>query len=158
MVNLNAGLIPVDRTFHDLGALIQECGEKTKKSFSNYQWKLSIESLPLIPFDKDLIELLFYNLAYHSIEFAPPDSTIEIFVRQAGEYAEMSIMSAGLTIPQEVFDVAFEKAYRIPGSTNTGLGLGLAIVKTIMRIHKGELKVKPRPEGGMIFSIFLPIV
>lgn len=158
MVNLSAGLIPVNRTSHNLNELINLCSVKAKKSLVTYTWSFILEDrLPIIPFDYDLIELLFYNLAFHAVEFSLPDSTIEIRTKQVGDYVEMSISGEGQSIPPEMVDVAFEKFYRIPGSTSTGLGLGLAIAKTIAEIHNGELKVKNRPKGGMVFSLFLPI-
>lgn len=158
MVNLNAGLTPVVRRVHDLKEFIEQSCLKVKKSFSNYRWKLSLEPLPLIPFDQDLIELLFFNLAFHAVEFSPPDSTIEVRAVLTGDYIEISISGEGQSIPLEMVDVAFERFYRIPGSTNTGLGLGLAIAKTITEIHKGQFRVQHRPEGGMIFAVLLPIV
>lgn len=158
MVNLSAGLMPVNRTLHDLRELILFCSARIKKTMHTYVWVVSLdEKLPQIPFDYDLIELLFYNLAFHAVEFALPDSSIEIEAKQSGDYIVMSISGEGQSIPPEMVDVAFEKFYRIPGSTSSGLGLGLAIAKTIAEIHNGELKVKNRPHGGMIFSLFLPI-
>ena len=157
MVNLSAGLTPVDRTFHELNQFICLCFEKIKKSFANYTWHLSLDNLALIPFDRNLLELLFYNLAFHVVEFSLPESTIEIKAKQTGDHIEISISGEGTSIPLEMVDVAFEKFYRLPGSTDTGLGLGMAIAKSIAEIHHGELKVTNRPEGGMIFSVFLPI-
>lgn len=158
MVNLSAGLTPVNRAFHDLKELINRCAKRMKKSMSTYHWKLSIEEdLPLIPFDYDLIELLFYNISFHAIEFALPESTIEIEAKQMGDHIALSIAGEGQSIPPEMVDIAFERFYRIPGSTSYGLGLGFAIARTIVELHNGVLKVKNRPQGGMIFSLSLPI-
>lgn len=158
MVNLSAGLTPVNRTLHDLKQLVNGCALRMKKSMSTYQWKVLLdETLPPIPFDYDLLELLFYNLAFHAIEFSLPESTIEIETKQVGDYIMMSIAGEGQSIPPEMVDVAFEKFYRIPGSTSHGLGLGLAIAKAIVEIHSGTLQVKNRPQGGMVFSLFLPL-
>lgn len=157
MVNLNAGLTPVNRTKHDFKELITVCTTRLRKTLSVYKWNLSAdENMPSIPFDYELIELLFYNLAFHAVEFAPPDSTVEIEVKSMGDYAMMSISSEGQSIPPDMVEVVFEKFYRVPGTTK-GLGLGLAIAKTIADVHYGELKIKNRPKGGMIFALYLPI-
>lgn len=158
MVNLSAGLTPVNRAQHDLKELINICSSRMQKNMPTYQWKLLLDNtLASIPFDYDLMELLFYNLAFHAMEFSPPDSTIEIETKQMGDYVLMSIAGQGQSIPSEMVDVAFEKFYRVPGSSSHGLGLGLAIAKAIVEIHNGTLQVKNRPEGGMIFSLFLPL-
>jgi two-component system, OmpR family, sensor histidine kinase KdpD len=158
MVNLSAGLTPINREMHDLNELINLCSLRIKHTLNNYVWTLSLdERLPQISFDYDLIELLFYNLAFHAVEFSPPETNIIIESKQNGDFLEMSILGEGQSIPPEMVDVAFEKFYRIPGTTSSGLGLGLAIAKTIAEIHNGELKVKNRLKGGMVFSLLLPI-
>ena len=91
-----------------------------------------------------------------------PQGKIEIDTKRSGDFVLMSLSSEGQSIPPEMIDVAFERFYRIPGMNNKengpkGLGLGLAIAKTIAEIHRGRLDVKNRPEGGMIFSLFLPV-
>lgn len=157
MVNLNAGLTPVNRTMHDLKELINFCVERVKKTLLPYNWTLILdENLPQILFDYELIELLFYNLAFHVVEFAPPESTVEIQAKSIGDYVVMSISGEGQSIPPDMVDVVFEKFYREPG-TSKGLGLGLAIAKTIAEVHNGTLKIKSRPKGGMSFSLYLPI-
>jgi two-component system sensor histidine kinase KdpD len=161
MVNLNAGLTPVNRVMNNLKELIELGCSRVEKALPSYVWSISIaNNLPKIPFDYDLIELLFYNLVFHAVEFSLPESTIEIEARQVGDYVVMTIAGEGQSIPEEILDVAFEKFYRIPGTTSSGLGLGLAIAKTIAEIHGGELKVKNRqsPKGGMIFSLYLPML
>ena len=163
MVNLNAGLTPINKTKTNIKNLVVTCQERVKKSMTNYKWSLLIEdNLPDIMLDHDLVELLFYNLAFHAMEFSPPESTIEVAAKKSGKYIEISVSGEGQSIPEEMIDVAFEKFYRIPGTMinvneSKGLGLGLAIAQTIAEIHNGTLKVVNRPEGGMTFSILLPI-
>lgn len=158
MVNLSAGLTPINRAKNSIVELIQNCFERMKKTSNMYDWKISIEErLPEIYFDYDLIELIFYNLSFHAMEFAPPNATIEVEAKQSGDFIVLSISGEGQSIPPEMLDVAFEKFYRVPGTTSTGLGLGLAIAKSIAEIHGGQLKVQNRSAGGMIFSLFLPI-
>lgn len=157
MVNLSAGLTPIKTARHNLKDLVETCSERLKAD-NPYHWVIRIENdLPDLLFDYDLIELLFFNLAFHAMEFSPPQSTIEIDARQQGEYIVLSIANEGQSIPPEMVEAAFEKFYRLPGSSSSGLGLGLAIGRAIAQIHGGELKVQNRPQGGMIFSLFLPI-
>ncbi|MEI8365563.1 MAG: ATP-binding protein [Parachlamydiaceae bacterium] len=161
MVNLSAGITPVNRIKNDLKKLIVSWHKRVQESMTNYSWKIHIEdNLPEVIFDRDLIELLFYNLAFHAMEFAPPESTIEVEAKQSGDYVVMSLSGEGQSIPEELMDVAFENVYRIPGgiaNAQQPQGLGLAIAKTIAEIHNGLLRVSSRPEGGMMFSLYLPL-
>lgn len=158
MVNLSAGLTPIQRRKNDIKALIRSCYERIKKIRPGFTWSFQInENIPEILFDYDLIELLFFNLAFHAMEFALPESTIEVEAKMNGSYVIVSISSEGQSIPPEILEAAFEKIYRFPSSTNTGLGLGLAIGKTISEVHQGKLIIQNHPKGGMIFSLYLPI-
>jgi len=158
MVNLNAGLTPVKREKYNIQLLIKTCCERIKKMKHPFNWSITIEAnLPHIWFDYNLIELVFYNLAFHAMEFALPDSTIAIEARRSHEYLEISISSEGQSIPPEMLGVAFEKFYRFQETSSSGLGLGLAIAQAIAETHHGELKVQNLPKGGMSFSLLLPI-
>jgi len=158
MVNLSAGLTPVNREKYNIKDLLTTSCERLKKTTPNYRFDLKVEEeLPEIYFDYDLIELLFYNLAFHAMEFSPPESTIKIECERSGDYVIMTVSGEGQAVPPEMLDVAFEKFYRLPGTTSSGLGLGLAIAKVIAEIHNGELKILSRPSGGMMFSLYLPI-
>lgn len=158
MVNLSAGLTPINRCKNSIKELVSSCYERIRKSEIVYKWKIQIdEDLPDLIFDYDLIELLFYNMVFHAMEYSLPDSVIEIAAMQSGDYIMLSVSGEGQSIPPDMLEVAFEKFYRLPGTGPTGLGLGLAIARVIAEIHGGQLKVQNRPAGGMVFTFYLPI-
>lgn len=163
MINLSAGLTPVVRVRHDLKELVRNCYEKVVNLNSNYIWALDVdEAVPSTLFDYSLIELLFYNLAFHAMEYSPPESTIQVALRQDGDFITMSLSGEGQVIPSEIVDMAFDRFYRLSsslpeGEEPKGLGLGLAIAKTIAEVHDGALRIMGRPQGGMVFTFYLPI-
>lgn len=158
MVNLSAGLTPINREKYDIKDLISKCYYKIKQSETAYKWKLQIDGyIPDLIFDYDLIELLFYNMVFHAMEYSFPDSEIEISATQSGDFVIISVSGEGQSIPPDMLDVAFEKFYRLPVTGSTGLGLGLAIARVIAEIHGGQLKVQNRTGGGMVFLFHLPI-
>jgi two-component system sensor histidine kinase KdpD len=158
MVNLSAGLTPINRKKQRLEDLIQLCYETLQKTINTHQWACRIEEgIPEITFDYELVELLVYNLAFHVIEYAFPDTTIDIHTHVVGDFVIVAISGDGKSIPLELVDIAFEKFYRLPTASTSGLGLGLAIANSIAQIHGGTLTIKNRPAGGMVFSLHLPI-
>lgn len=158
MVNLSAGITPINRERYKLEDLVTNCMETVKKSMENYEWIVSIEdNLPEIYFDYDLIELMFYNLIFHAIEFALPGTKVVVSLKQMGDYEVLSISGEGQSIPPDMVEVSFEKFYREPAITSKGLGLGLAISRAVANVHHGQLKITAKPEGGMVFSLYLPI-
>ena len=43
-------------------------------------------------------------------------------------------------------------------TTDVGLGLGLPLCRTIVEAHGGTIRAEPRPGGGAVFVIQLPLV
>lgn len=158
MVNLSAGITPLNRERQHIEELVKLCYEKLEKTITTHRWSCSNdEGIPTIIFDYELIELLLYNLAFHVVEYAYPDTTIEIITHVIGDYVVVSFSGDGKSIPMDLVDVSFEKFYRLPTQSSSGLGLGLAIANAIAQIHNGSLKIQNRLTGGMIFSVHLPI-
>lgn len=158
MVNLNAGITPLHLQRNSLIKLVHICHRRMKKNHPLYEWVLKVdETMPNILFDYDLIESLFYNLAFHAVEYALPESTIQIDVKQADNFQGVSIACEGQTIPLESLEVAFEKFYRNAEEKPSGLGFGFGIARAITNVHNGKIEVQHHPKGGMIFSFYLPV-
>ena len=52
----------------------------------------------------------------------------------------------------------FEKFYRAPTATHQpGTGLGLYLVRRIATTHGGLVSAAPRPGGGTVFVLRLPL-
>ncbi|MHC4788137.1 MAG: ATP-binding protein [Planctomycetota bacterium] len=73
--------------------------------------------------------------------------------------AVLSVADTGIGIGEQAREHLFEEFYRSPEAKEKfpdGAGLGLAITKRIVTMHDGAIDVTPRPEGGTIFSVYLP--
>lgn len=77
----------------------------------------------------------------------PPD---QVWVR---------IQDSGPGVPRELREKIFDSHFttkQIASARGSGLGLGLAIARGIVEKHGGRITVSDAPEGGAIFTIFLP--
>jgi two-component system sensor histidine kinase KdpD len=158
MAKLSTGLIPIHKEAHSIQELIEVAYDNVKKSMNGHHIVMKIaEDLPVITFDFYLLELLLYNLISNAAKYSPPHSTIEIEASLDGNLLTISVSDEGKGIPPEKLDTIFEKFYRLPGTTSTGIGLGLAIAKTIAEIHHGYLKAENRPGGGAKFTLYMPV-
>ena len=120
------------------------------------------ENLPEIFVDPEAIREAVSNLLSNAYKYNDKkDKKIEIHIYQhkTTEIA-ISIKDNGIGIPRNELHRIFQKFYRVENTLTThieGTGLGLSLVESIIRAHKGNLKVQSKFRQGSEFTIFLPM-
>ncbi|MFZ2208473.1 MAG: HAMP domain-containing sensor histidine kinase [Porticoccaceae bacterium] len=113
------------------------------------QLHLTLEPLPKVRADRELLFEAISNLVSNGIKFTPPGGNVQL---RAGVYAggaRISVHDSGPGIPAAERTAVLERFYRsettrqLPGS-----GLGLSIVSAIVRLHGFELDIGTAAEGG----------
>jgi len=79
---------------------------------------------------------------------------LQIATRALPEVVEISVADTGPGIAAELADRLFQPFVT---TKESGMGLGLSISREIVQAHDGELSAAPRPSGGTVFRIVLPI-
>lgn len=99
------------------------------------------------------------NIVENSSKYCSGEPDIEIILEQNEKGLNVTFIDNGIGIPVKSRKKIFRKFYRIPtGDVHNvkGFGLGLDYVNKIIKAHRWKIKVDGNPQGGSIFSIFIP--
>ena len=114
--------------------------------------------LPLVHGDRVQLQQVVLNLLINAFE-AVQDLDVErrrvaLHAAHQGAQVVVSVADRGPGITTDDMAHVFEPFYT---TKPDGMGLGLAICQTIAASHGGTLVAAPNPEGGMTFSLRLPV-
>ena len=115
--------------------------------------------LPLILGDASQLTQVFLNLianAEQAIREIRDHGTLRIRVSRAADRVVATFQDDGAGIRREILPKIFDPFFttKRPGR---GTGLGLSICLAILREHNGEIEAQPLPQGGSLFTTWLPI-
>jgi two-component system sensor histidine kinase SenX3 len=99
------------------------------------------------------------NLVENAVKYSEPGGSVQIRVRQDGDWVEISVVDHGVGIPQRDLDRIFERFYRVDRARSRatgGTGLGLSIVRHVATNHGGEVRVASTEGEGSTFVLRLP--
>ncbi|HEX9109128.1 MAG TPA: sensor histidine kinase, partial [Longimicrobiales bacterium] len=78
--------------------------------------------------------------------------------RQEDDAVVFAVADRGPGIPPEDGDRIFEPFFRGDRTADgDGTGLGLNIARRLARAQGGDVRYQPRPGGGSVFSLSLPL-
>jgi signal transduction histidine kinase len=117
--------------------------------------------LPPVRLDRSAIDDALTNLLANAWKYRKGDeATIRVVTRRAGRRrVDLLVADDGIGIPRRERKRIFEMFYRADSflSRNVpGTGLGLALVRTIVRIHRGKIRVDGAPGAGTTFRLRFP--
>jgi two-component system sensor histidine kinase KdpD len=153
--NVRLQLGPV-RLEHIAERAVQDLGDRT----SDREVHVAIPpGTPEALADGQLLGLVVRHLLDNALKYSPPGTPIELTAETKGDRVVVKVADHGPGVAEKDRNRVFDKFFRarhhkdkMPGS-----GMGLAIAREVMQAHKGEIWVEPRPGGGAVFSVSLPV-
>ncbi len=158
-----AAAVPYDLVAGDVNAPIRAACDRFRRLERDPGLSLHVDlapSLPPVSMDAGAIDDAVTNLLSNASKYRKGDSVrIRVATRPAGKGVEVEVTDDGVGIPRRDRKRVFEMFYRAENyltRTVPGTGLGLALVRTIVRAHKGKVRVDEASGGGTTFRILLP--
>ncbi|WP_259651930.1 sensor histidine kinase [Variovorax sp. UMC13] len=115
--------------------------------------------LPEVQCDRSLVEIGLQNLMHNALKYSPPDSNVQVTLRQVDETVQIDVSDRGGGVPKADVEQIFEKYFRSDTvSTVSGSGLGLHLSREIARRHGGDVRLIETGTEGSTFRMVLPMV
>ncbi len=150
----------------DLNRPVLEATNRFRRIVTEPGLDLRIELAPaplLMRLDATALDDVITNLLTNAWKYKRGDrATIQIRTARRGRRAELTVQDDGIGIPRSERKRVFEMFYRADQFLTqpvAGTGLGLALVRTVVRAHKGRVRVTPGAGGvGTTFRLRFPLV
>jgi signal transduction histidine kinase len=98
---------------------------------------------------------VFCNIIKNAFDAMPEGGELRISARvAAGNTAVVKFRDTGIGFPAENIETMFEPFFT---TKDKGTGLGLAICRDILERYGGRITAENAPEGGSIFTVYLPL-
>jgi len=139
----------------DANAEIKALVERYQRAGNDVRFNSA--ELPRIALRPVAFSRLLANLVDNALRYGSP--SVEISSHREPDGARFEIADRGAGIPPEEVERLkrpFTRGNAARGGI-PGAGLGLAIVDRIARVHGGKFSLLPRPGGGMIAQVSLPL-
>lgn len=149
--------VRIDDLLCDLGSTLVALGEASSVTV---MFDLP-RSLPPVSADRARLREVIVNLAHNAIKYTPAEGKVMISASAVDDEVRIAVADTGIGIPPEIGDRVFDAFYRVPGARpqrdQPSSGLGLALARSWVEAHGGTLRWQPRPGGGTVFEVVLPI-
>ncbi|KYF59232.1 hybrid sensor histidine kinase/response regulator, partial [Sorangium cellulosum] len=162
MSRIVSGKLRLDVSPFDLPSVIQSAIESIKLAADakgiEVASRLDPEAAALRG-DPARIHQVVWNLLSNAVKFTPSGGRIDVALRRAGAFAEVTVTDTGAGIAPQFLPHLFERFRQADASSTRqygGLGIGLSIVKHLVELHGGAVAVASAGEGkGAAFTVRL---
>ncbi len=145
----------------NLAAFTAELASVFRAAIERAGLRLVVNCSPLpapVYVDREMWEKIVFNLLSNAFKFTFVGE-IEVALRQAGAFAELTVRDTGIGVPAGEMPHLFERFHRVKGArgrTFEGSGIGLALVQELVKLHGGSVRVESAVDRGSSFVVSIP--
>ena len=143
-----------------VGALAHDVVRKLEPLWRSKEIALAVDVAPepvVVLADERELRRALVNLIANAITWTPAHRKIDVRVGFDGGRACVVVEDDGYGVPEAERAHLFERVREAPSRHGAGSGLGLYLVRRIAESHEGSVSYRPRPAGGSIFTLSLPM-
>ncbi|MFG2048388.1 sensor histidine kinase [Micromonospora sp. NPDC048935] len=150
-----------ERTPIDLAEVCAHVVDQAGRQTPDVPVRRSLAPAP-VSGDPVLLERLTVNLVENAIRHnLPADGWVDVRTGLSADgQATLTVTNTGPTIAGYDIETMFQPFRRLSRERVAGargFGLGLSIVRAVARAHGGTVDAQPRPAGGLIVTVTLPV-
>jgi PAS domain S-box-containing protein len=151
-------VLHLQREWHDVGEIVAGVARHLDPAGERVHVQLP-DLIPLAYVDYLLVEQVVSNLIENALKYSSPTTPVEVTAGTEAELVVITIADRGAGVTAGEATRIYEKFYRGESRATAvpGTGLGLAVARGFAQAHGGDVRYSPRPGGGSVFAITLPI-
>ncbi|HEX9057583.1 MAG TPA: HAMP domain-containing sensor histidine kinase [Ktedonobacterales bacterium] len=97
-------------------------------------------------------------LIANGLRFGAEGSAVVVRAWRDGGCARIDVIDDGIGVPEMDREAIFQLGRRGSNAEQRGgAGLGLFVAREVIMQHGGQVSMRPRPEGGSVFAVSLPL-
>jgi two-component system osmolarity sensor histidine kinase EnvZ len=138
----------------DLNTVVEDCVKSVRIQTQDISYELG--DVPPVAFKPMAMKRLVTNLIMNGLKYA--GAPLEVKTTVVDNKIRVSVFDQGPGIDEKEIERLFQPFSRGNSArSGGGSGLGLAIVQRIAKLHRGNVSLINRPEGGLEARLEFPV-
>ena len=106
---------------------------------------------------EELLRSAVENVVRNAIRHTAEGTAVEISLETVSSQASLRVRDHGPGVPPSMLTEIFQPFRRVGNGNPEGAGLGLAIAERAVMVHRGKIRARNVPDGGLIVELDLPL-
>lgn len=143
----------------DLREAVADAVAQVRTPGDGLMWEVHLVA-STVPGEPDLLARAVANLVGNAAHHNLPGGHVEVALTAEPGTARLTVANSGPRVPPEAaadLVLPFRRGAADRTAVAGGVGLGLTVVQAVADHHGGTLVLTPRPDGGLVAELGLPV-